>query len=54
MKSWEDAILDRQESEAEMCKGCKYAGVNCNNQCEEIHEIANPNLAKLLREYKRK
>lgn len=44
MEDWEDAILERQESEADECKTCPYKGDKCRNQCMETKNIYNPNL----------
>lgn len=43
--SYEDAILNRQESETDECKTCEFLGV-CTGQCNEVKEIWNPNLEK--------
>lgn len=45
MESWEDVILERQESEAEDCSDCEYKE-KCRNQCMEIQKIYNPNLRR--------
>lgn len=45
MKSWEDAILDRQESETDECKECEYKQ-RCKNQCNEVHVVYNQNLRR--------
>lgn len=45
MRSWEDAILERQESDAEDCSKCDYKW-ECKNQCMEIQKIYNPNLRR--------
>lgn len=43
MRSYEDAILNRQEIENDDCKNCKFASVEkCNNQCEKVHRVYNP------------
>lgn len=42
MEDWEDAILIRQESEAEECATCPYRGDKCRNQCMEIKSVYNP------------
>lgn len=42
MYDYEDAILDRQESEGEDCSHCPYKGEKCKNQCLEIKEVYNP------------
>lgn len=39
--SWEDRILNRQDSEADECAECAYKQ-NCKNQCMEIGEVYNP------------
>lgn len=45
MKSYEDAILNRQEAENDDCKNCKFASVGkCNNQCEKVHRVYNPTI----------
>lgn len=45
MKSYEDAILDYQESEKDECAACKFADAEkCKNQCIEIRSTYNPNL----------
>lgn len=42
-ESYEDEILDRQESEADDCCCCPYANVEkCRSQCLEVKEIWNP------------
>ena len=50
MESWEDVILERQESEAEDCSDCEYKG-KCRNQCMEIQKIYNPNLRRQRDDY---
>lgn len=45
MESYEDAILERQESIADECYDCEYKS-NCKNQCMEIHVTYNPNLRR--------
>lgn len=42
MRSYEDAILNRQEIENDDCKNCKFVGVKCKNQCEKIYTVYNP------------
>ena len=42
-RDYEDAILDRQEFDADECANCVYK-YSCRNQCEEIEEHYNPNL----------
>lgn len=44
MEDWEDAILIRQESEADKCATCPHKGEKCRNQCMEIKNIYNPYL----------
>lgn len=39
----EEKILARQESMEDDCKNCPY-NKRCNNQCEEVTMINNPNL----------
>lgn len=39
--SYEDAILEMQESEADDCAGC-LCKANCRNQCEEVELHWNP------------
>lgn len=47
MKSYEDAILDYQESEKDECAACEFADAEkCKNQCMEIHSAYNPNLRR--------
>ena len=47
MKSYEDAILECQESEREDCATCEFAcAEKCKNQCMEIHVTYNPNLRR--------
>lgn len=47
MKSYEDAILDYQESEKDECTMCEFADTEkCKNQCMEIHSAYNPNLRR--------
>lgn len=48
MRDYEDAILDRQESEADQCAGCPYKGRQCNNQCEETQVTYNPYILAAL------
>ena len=36
MHDYENAILSRQESEADDCANCPYKGTACKNQCERI------------------
>lgn len=45
MRSWEDAIFDRQESETDECKDCEYKH-RCKDQCNEVHVVYNPNLRR--------
>lgn len=47
MESYEDLILDHQESEYDECTECPYKGDACNNQCMEIEIQYNPNLNRL-------
>lgn len=42
--SFEDAIFDNQDSDAEWCHDCQYKGNSCRNQCMQVHAIHNPNL----------
>lgn len=41
--SWEDKILNRQDSEVDGCATCAYRG-NCKNECTEVREVYNPYL----------
>lgn len=36
MHDYENAILSRQESEADDCATCPYKGTTCKNQCERV------------------
>lgn len=47
MEDLEDAILIRQESEAEECTTCPYRGNECRNQCMEIKNVYNSYLIKI-------
>lgn len=40
MEDWEDAILIRQESEADECATCPHKGEKCRNQCMEIKDTS--------------
>lgn len=42
--SYEDAILNAQESESDCCRDCAYKSTTCHNQCMQLHPIYNPNL----------
>lgn len=53
MRDWEDAILDRQESESEDCLQCPYKGIMCRSQCMEICYIQNPYLTDYQKEKKK-
>lgn len=47
MESYEDAILERQESESDNCAGCEFVGAEkCHNQCMETQCVYNPNLRR--------
>lgn len=47
MKSYEDVILDYQESKKDECAMCEFADTKkCKNQCMEIHSTYNPNLRR--------
>lgn len=41
--SYEDIILDSQESMSDDCSNCKHKE-NCRNQCMKIEVHYNPNL----------
>lgn len=45
MKSYEDAILECQESERDDCATCECKQ-NCKNQCMGIYVTYNPNLRR--------
>lgn len=42
--SYEDAILEAQDSQSDECHDCEYKGSACRNQCMELKTIYNPNL----------
>lgn len=44
MKDWEDAILIRQDSQADECTNCPHKGEKCKSQCMEIKSTYNPYL----------
>ena len=44
MESYESAILEMQESEADDCADCPYKGNKCRSQCMSPGGITNPNL----------
>lgn len=48
MRDWEDAILNRQESEADDCYNCPYKGIECDNSCETESVVINPIVAHWL------
>lgn len=43
MNSYEDRILEAQESTTEYCMDCKYKTC-CRSQCIEISKVYNPML----------
>lgn len=45
--SYEDAILESQESEVDDCVGCFYKE-NCRNQCERIQLHWNPMISSMV------
>ena len=47
MESYEDVILERQESEADECSVCEFSGTDkCRNQCMETQNTYKPNLRR--------
>lgn len=46
--SYEDTILEMQESEADDCAGC-LCKANCRNQCEEVELHWNPVISGMAR-----
>ncbi len=42
--SYENIILNKQESEIDECSECKYKSNLCKNQCKRTTSIYNPNL----------
>lgn len=42
--SYEDAILNTQDSQSDECHDCEFKGTACHNQCMELKPIYNPNL----------
>ena len=47
MGSYEDVILNNQESEADECLTCEFFGTDkCRNQCMETQNTYNPNLRR--------
>ena len=44
MEDWKDAILIRQELEADECATCPHKGEKCRNQCMRIKNVYNPYL----------
>lgn len=51
MIDYEELILDMAEDDggvADDCTTCPYRGDKCRTQCEDVEEIYNPYIQKML------